>query len=452
MPRVDEIKPQTPKSALLKAGITQLSDDQHVTFHLYRRWVSPLDGMVYWVKALEGTQMATSALSGGLAYSTLEGGRSLQVVNGGAAAADIMGARIENPLAASDQGLAEAESLFVSLTGPSDGRANDGWTTELMPGDSFEVPPQPEFGAWVSTPTGGHKFSVIVQNVLSTTASTLPLTISQSGSLHYSSETKQEEDAVGDENMVVFTSKDEIRSFNVVGPDALYIGERDDIRFSFSSRGMYYEASDLWHYMGQALFAVNRALVIDDPTGWTPELVVSNSLPIWLSLSGYTPPYWGLVCPFELYPSFLAPDNALLPFGSVHVESTTALASVPTRGPRLQHDQLSKDEVRVTLYGASAAQAATFVDFVLQFIRNDCKMGLMQEMPIISDEKRVQPEYRILAQKKVVSFEVSYLQSVARDMARQIIKKAVVQFYPSLPSTPVAPQPLAMRSSMAGGM
>jgi hypothetical protein len=40
---------------------------------------------------------------------------------------------------------------------------------------------------------------------------------------------------------------------------------------------------------------------------------------------------------------------------------------------------------------------------------------------------------------------------VARDMARQIIKKAIVQFYPMLPSAPVARQPLVMQSSVAGG-
>ena len=450
MPRVDEIKPQTPKSALLKAGLTQLSDDQHVTFHLYRRFVSPLDGMVYWIRALEGSTSATSALEGGLAYSTLEGGRSVQVVSGGAGATDILGARIENPLAAVDQGLTLEEPIYVSITGPADAFANE-WTTELLPGDGITVPSQPEFGVWVSSPTGGHKFTVVVwRSILSN--SDLPLTIEQAGSLHYSSETKQEEDAVGDENMVVFTSKDEIRTFNRIGPDELYIGERDDIKFSFSSRGMYYEAVDLWHYMGQALFAVNRALVIDDPTDWMPDLVVNNSLPIWLSLPGYVPPYWGLVCPFQLHPSFLTPDNAVLPFGSVHIENTTALASMPFRGPRLGRDQLTKDTVRVTLYGANAAKAADFMDFVLQFMRNDCKMGLMQEMPTIEDEKRTQPEFRVLAQKKTITFEVSYLQSVARDMARQIIKKAIVQVYPSLPGGPIAQGPLVMQGSVAGGM
>lgn len=450
MTSVNEIRPQTAKSALLKAGLTQLSEDQHVVFNLYRRWVSPLDGMVYWVRALEGSQTATSALLPGLAYSTLEGGRSIQVLPGGVGAADILGGRIENPYDAVSQGLAVAEPMFVSLTGPADAYAS-GTTEQLNPGDGIDIPAMPAFGVWVSTPTGGHKFTVIRQVELGTPTD-LPLTIEQAGSLHYSSETKQEEDAVGDENLVLFTSKDEIRTFNRIGPDELYIGERDDIRFSFSSRGMYYEAADLWHYMGQALFAVNRALVIDDPTGWEPDLVVNNSLPIWLTMPGYVPPYWGVVCPFNLYPSFLAPDNALLPFGSVHIENTTALAGTPTRGPRLERDQLATDTVRVTLYGANAAKAADFVDFVIQYIRNDCVMGLMNEMPVIEDEKRTQPEFRILAQKKVVTFEVSYLQSVARDIARQIIKKAVVQFYPSLPSTAIARPERVLQSSVAGGV
>ena len=395
--------------------------------------------MVYWVRALPGTETATKTMVGGLAYQTLESNRSVQVVEGGVGALDILGGLIVNPLHAADQGLAFAEPMRVNFTSPADWRP-DGTSAELQPGESIDIPATPTKGAWVSTPTGGHKFTVVTQRAINA-LSGLPLTIEQAGSLHYASETKQEEDAVGDENMVLFTSKNEIRAFNVIGPDELYIGERDDIRFSFSSRGSYYETADLWHYMGQALFAVNRAMVIDDPEGWQPELVVSNSLPIWLTFPGHQPPYWGLICPLDLFPSFLAPDNAVLPFGSVHVETTTALQGIPVRGPRLERDHLSKDVVRVTLYGASAGQAADFMDFTLQFIRDECKMGLMNAMPVIEDEKRAQPEYRILAQKKVITFEVSYLQSTARDLARQLVKKAIVQFYPSIPMRRVPPEP-----------
>jgi hypothetical protein len=426
MPSINEIGNsgvQTTAAALLKAGVGQISGDQHVTFNLYRKWTSPLDGMVYWVKALTGD--ASTAVTGGLAHATLEDNRSIQVAPGGVGAADITGGRIENPLSAADQGVAQAEVLHVNFTGPASSSPDDGTTIELRPGQGVDIPPMPASGAWVSTPTGGHAFSVIVHYAV--TPSGQPLTISQAGSLHSASEIKQEEDAVIDENSVEFTSKNKVQPFNQIGPDELYIGERGAIRFAFSSRGQYYEAADLWHYMGQALFSVNKPLIVDDPVGWTPDLFVSNSLPIWLSLPGYVPPYWGLTCPFPLYSSFLAPDNTELPYGSIHIDNTTSLQGVPARGRHLERDQLSKDVVRVTLYGATTRQAADFMDFVLQIIRNDCMMGLLNAMPVIEDEKRTQPEFRILAQKKIVTFEVSYLQSVARDLARQVIKRALVQ-------------------------
>jgi hypothetical protein len=439
MPSINEIANsggvQTAAAALLKSGVSQISGDEHVTFNLYRKWVSPLDGMVYWVRALTGD--ARTALTGGLAHATLEDNRSIQVVSGGVGAADIIGGRIENPLSAADQGVFEAEAAHVNFTGPASASPDDGTTIELRPGEGVDIPPMPANGAWVSTPTGGHTFTVVVQR--SVNISNLPVSINQAGSLHYASETKQEEDAVVDENAVEFTSKNEVQSFNGVGPDELYIGERDAIRFSFSSRGHYYEAADLWHYVGQSLISINKSLIIDDPVGWTPDLFVSNSLPIWLSFPGYVPPYWGLTCPFPLYPSFLAPDNAELPYGSVHIDNTVALQSAPMRGRHLERDQLSKDVVRVTLYGATAAQAADFMDFVLQIIRNDCKMGLMNAMPVIEDEKRNQTEFRILAQKKIVTFEVSYLQSVARDLARQVIKRALVQNEFNLYRSPAPP-------------
>jgi hypothetical protein len=58
-------------------------------------------------------------------------------------------------------------------------------------------------------------------------------------------------------------------------------------------------------------------------------------------------------------------------------------------------------------------------------------------MPIVTDEKRPQPEFKILAKKKTVTFEVSYLQSAARDMARQLIAAAVIQWTPVVSATPV---------------
>ena len=113
-------------------------------------------------------------------------------------------------------------------------------------------------GVWVQSDARKHKFTVRLKRSIEP-LSGQPVTIEQSGSLHYASETEQDEDTVSDTNTVIFTSKDEIRPFNEIGPNELYIGERDDIRFSFSSRGNYYEAADLWHYMGVAHPALHGA-------------------------------------------------------------------------------------------------------------------------------------------------------------------------------------------------
>jgi hypothetical protein len=47
-------------------------------------------------------------------------------------------------------------------------------------------------------------------------------------------------------------------------------------------------------------------------------------------------------------------------------------------------------------------------------------------MPIISDHKREQAELQVLAQKKEIIFEINYLQSCVRDVARQHILGCVV--------------------------
>ncbi len=66
------------------------------------------------------------------------------------------GGLIINPLNAQDQGIASAESLWVSLVGSAVPAAVSG-TVELVPGQSFLVPPNRN--VWVTAITSGHKFS-----------------------------------------------------------------------------------------------------------------------------------------------------------------------------------------------------------------------------------------------------------------------------------------------------
>jgi hypothetical protein len=94
-------------------------------------------------------------LSPGLISSISVGETSEQLAN------QTMGQKggiIFNPLLAQDQGIAVAESLYVSLLGPA-GVAEElpTGTTRLLPGQKFLVPPK--VNVWVNAKTSGHSFT-----------------------------------------------------------------------------------------------------------------------------------------------------------------------------------------------------------------------------------------------------------------------------------------------------
>lgn len=255
-------------------------------------------------------------------------------------------------------------------------------------------------------------------------------TIDVKGSLHYSSVKQQNEDETIAVNQVVFTALGPVQEFNAIGPALIFIGEFQGIRFAFSQRRPFYQQADLHHYVGNAIYPEMETQIIDLPWQFNrTQPVVSNSLPLWLALNYYDPGPAGFKMPMTLYPSFAVPDNLPPPYGSVHItpESTTALASAPQLGPTLSHDQLARDLVRVTIYGLRNFNALDFQDAVNQYSLDTDAIGMMN-MPIIRDEKRTQAELAILAMKKSIEFEISYYQSTARDVARQLITDAVPAF------------------------
>jgi hypothetical protein len=431
MPSVaDALGSKPPLGSALADGIRALSSSQQITFDLYRKYVFPLDGMVYWIKLPTSTDPVTTAgiqVTRGLAAIILAGGETIQAVPGSVGALDIVGGIITNPLSAADQGIPTAEPLFVDFTGPAYSSEKQG-TTTLQPGESIEIPPVPSLGGWVNAHTTGHQFTVVVQHSVSSV--TLATQVNVLGSFHYDSIIEQREDATVDSNTVIFSSLSEIQEFNNLGPDYLYIASYRNIRFAFASRGRLYEQADLYHYLGKALFSVNATQIIDDVSTFNPDTVISNSLPLWLNLPNYVPPYPGFICSVPLYPSFLVTDNLPPPFGSVHIEDTKVLTQSPIFGPQLQQTQWARDRVRVNLYGLNRDQVATFLAFVMQWSRDWNLMG-MANMPNITDVKHSQPEMRILAQRKRIDFEVNYNDLTVRDQARQFIEHAKVQYIPA---------------------
>jgi hypothetical protein len=414
--------------AALAEGVRTLSMDQQISFSLYQRYVFPLDGMIYWVKVPSSIRSVTTPgiqAMPGLATETYRDWEAIQVSPGSFWSKRITGGIIINPLEAKDQGLESAESLFYDFTGPAYSYVT-ATTDELAPGESVEIPADNVRGAWVCAAHGKHKFTCILYASIPSVE--LPTDVEVKGSFHYASVSEQREDATVDSNDIVFTSLSEVQAFNQVGPYHLYIGQYADLIFAFASRARLYEQADLYHYQGKALFTTHATQVIDNPEEFNPTLIVSNSLPIWISMSTYVPPYPGFECPFPLYPSYLVDDNLKPPFGSVHVEETKTLAMVPYLGPRMQSAHLCRDTVKVHLYGLNNEAASDFLLFVEQFSRDWMSIG-MANSPHIRDEKHTQTEMKIISQRKLIEFEVNYLQSVVRDIFRQFILHAKVQFY-----------------------
>lgn len=256
----------------------------------------------------------------------------------------------------------------------------------------------------------------------------LPVTLDISGSLHYATDTRQGEDETYDVNRVVFTAKAPVDEFNVQNSDVLYIGMFDGLQFAWSTRKSFYRQADLYHYVGDAVYADMRPQVVDDAaTLQIDDVIVSNSLPVWLSLNAWvTPIYLPFARPaFTLYPSFLVPDDISPPFASVHIlpDATRAIGGVPVMGSTLSHSQLAADRVRITLWGVRNDAALSFMDFVNQFSLSTDLIGLMN-IPIVQDLKRTQSELSTIAQKKVIEFDVSYNQAAVRDVARKLVTAA----------------------------
>jgi hypothetical protein len=259
------------------------------------------------------------------------------------------------------------------------------------------------------------------------------LIIEATGSLHFGAEVRQEEAESYTANRVVFTSLEEVQELDAIAPGTMWIGEFEHLRFGFSTVSSRYRQAGLWHYSGFAIYADMGPQIIDSVLQFSSAQVVSNSLPAWLALASYKPAwaFWG--APPLLFPSFLVPLNEPPPFAGIHIppETTIGLASAPTIDPRTStHTQLCSERVKVTLWGARNTNALDFIDMVNQYTLDTAAFGLMN-IPVVKDEKRTQAELGIIAMKKSIEFEISYLQHRMNTIGTQVIKSAVPNLYVS---------------------
>jgi hypothetical protein len=275
---------------------------------------------------------------------------------------------------------------------------------------------------------------------------------SQSGMLHHTAERAQNEDDTVTTDQIVFTTTKEVVQLNQASTEILIVGTIEGVRYAFRAHGMFAGQAGIWHYTGSSIVASLATQLIDDPGQLKPDtLIVSDSLPAWLSLINYTPPWLIPANPLiPLYPSFLVPDNLSPPFGAVHIDPSRIVAMqaapvldtvwVPMRDgfgrpmidghgkPILEamtkHTQLVQEAVRVTLYGCDNRSALAFLDLVLRYSVDTDVIGMMNPMPSVRDDKRPWPEGMLIAQKKTIEFSISYNQSTIFNIANHLITEA----------------------------
>ena len=317
-----------------------------------------------------------------------------------------------NPLASSLQAGLEQISLNQQITFTK-------YTRVILPLDGFAF--------WVRSdlinPSSIYNTSPLNVVAGNTPPSASPApTIQVKGSLHYQTDNNQDESEGFATNRIIFTSECEIEALTDINPTTLYIGEFDGLQFSFSHRNMYRQ-SGLFHYQGFAVYPAMATQIINDVSQIDlKNVVVSNSLPIWLTLNAYMP----------MYPSFLTPDNILPPWCTVDVPPTTtqAIQAAPYIDGNGSHSQLVQETVRLSVYGLRNFNIMDFVDYINQYSYLTDTFGIMN-MPTVRDEKRTQAELNILAMKKTIEYEINYYQERVRDLARQYITSVFIDLIPS---------------------
>lgn len=257
-------------------------------------------------------------------------------------------------------------------------------------------------------------------SVLSSAPDSEPDTVNVKGYLHLTTESIQDDEQLYDRNVVTFTAQADIDPFNDIGSDVLYIGEFFGIQFSFSRRTGLNEPANLYHYSGEAIFPYMRSQIINSADDIDlADVVVSNSLPIWLSLSQFMP----------MYPAMLSVQNLVPPYATVKCGEPSSVAGAFCLDEKQNQYQLVSEDVTLTVTGLRNAAVEDFLRYVQDYTLSDkAEMGVMN-IPVIQDERVTQNELNIIAMRKKVKFKVNYYQQRMRNVARKLITSAIPSIY-----------------------
>lgn len=238
-----------------------------------------------------------------------------------------------------------------------------------------------------------------------------------SGSFHYFTDQKQELASTIAYQNVIFTTDTQIADFNMLQPEYMYLGEFQDLLFSFSSHKNYYEQANLWHYEGQAVYPQMRTQIVDSLDVLNKkDVIVSNSLPIWISLNDYAP----------IYPSYLVPENVQPPYIACHIDesSTTAIQPIPLYNAEGTW-QLMQDSVQLVIYGLNNTDVQNYVQYIVAASWKTGSFGILGDGLRIMDGKHIQSELNTIAQQKFIELDISYNQHAVYNSALEYIESVL---------------------------
>lgn len=261
--------------------------------------------------------------------------------------------------------------------------------------------------------------SVFWVNSALTNEGEVPTSFNARGSLHHTTQNTQDPDESMSIHRMVFTSLSEIDNLSAIQPDTLWLAKTAGQRYAFSTRSGWYKQAALYHYSGDAVYPPLSTQIIETMEELDLiDVVVSNSLPIWLTLATI----------FPIFPSMLVPDNLDPPYAAVNIgeDDTFPMTSGPTYDSTNTRWQLAKDKVRVVTFGVRNNDIMDWLDSIRAYtLNNPTIMGVMN-VPVPRDAKRGQVEISAIAQKKVIEFEVNYYQNRVRDVTRKLITEALI--------------------------
>ena len=257
------------------------------------------------------------------------------------------------------------------------------------------------------------------------------------GLLHYAQQVVQNEDETFGQATAHFTTAAALTTFADNPNQRLFVVDlADGSRVAFNSQQGRFDPSGQWHYVGHSVTPAFASQLLDhEGTIDVSQSVLTNSVPLWLGLNGYSTSLYDefrndgtpfVVKPPILFPSHIVDSNETPPYGSVFVpeNGTIALQAAPHLDANRNHHQLMQDTVRITLYGLQRNTAMDFVDVVNQYSVATGNFGIMNQSAL-RDSVRTQSELEARAMKKTIEYEISYDQYRVAEVSRQLIRSAL---------------------------